>query len=285
MYTGKTRNLGVMGWPIAHSLSPVLQNAAIEEAGLDYAYVALPVEPLKLPVAVEGLRALQFRGFNVTIPHKSAIMPLLDGIDEDARIIGAVNTVVNEDGFLRGYNTDAAGFIHALQDTGFEVAGKQVCVLGAGGAARAVLWALAKHGAARVSIGVRNPEKAKTLVELFRKHVDMEAFHWESEAFLGRLADAGLLVNTTPLGMHPHVDDMPPVKLSCLGKDAVVYDIIYTPAETRLLREAASLGHPVLNGEGMLAGQGAAAFRLWTGVDADVKLMEKVLRKFLEENR
>ncbi|MBQ1335799.1 MAG: shikimate dehydrogenase, partial [Selenomonadaceae bacterium] len=133
MYTGKTRNLGVMGWPIAHSLSPVLQNAAIEEAGLDYAYVALPVEPLKLPAAVEGLRALQFRGFNVTIPHKSAIMPLLDGIDEDARIIGAVNTVVNEDGFLRGYNTDAAGFIHALQDTGFEVAGKQVCVLGAGG--------------------------------------------------------------------------------------------------------------------------------------------------------
>ena len=139
MIKGTTKNLGVMGWPIAHSLSPVLQNAAIAAADLDYTYMALPVKPEALAAAVNGLKALQFRGFNVTIPHKTAIMPLLDEIDEDARIIGAVNTVVNDDGKLTGYNTDVTGFIDAMLAREFNPKAKEVVLLGAGGAARAVV--------------------------------------------------------------------------------------------------------------------------------------------------
>ena len=282
MFTGRTKNLGVIGWPIAHSLSPVLQNAALEEAGLDYAYIALPVPPERLQDAVKGIRAMGFRGVNVTIPHKSEIIPLLDEVDEDARMIGAVNTVVNDDGFLRGYNTDAAGFMGALKSEGYVPEGKRVCLLGAGGAARAVLWALAKEKTAKVSIGVRNPAKAESLVTFFRDHVPVEIFSWEDAAFSEELSEADLLVHTTPLGMHPKVDGMPPVNLSALKASALVYDIVYTPAKTRLLKEAEALGHGILNGEGMLAGQGAAAFRLWTGAEADVGLMKRVLRSCLE---
>ena len=283
MFTGKTENLGVIGWPIAHSLSPVLQNAALRDAGLDYAYIALPVSPKDLPAAVEGLRAMNFRGFNVTIPHKTTIIPLLDEIDEDARIIGAVNTVINEKGRLRGCNTDAGGFIGALEEKGFHAEGRHVSILGAGGAARAVIWGLVKNKAKRISIGVRNPSKAGVVMEFFRKYTDIAVFFWESEEFRSELEKTELLVNTTPLGMHPAVDAMPSVDFDRLHPEAFVYDIIYTPSRTRLLKEAAALGHPVLNGEGMLAGQGAEAFRLWTGRNANAGLMKKTLREYLEK--
>lgn len=282
MLTGTTQNIGVMGWPIAHSLSPVLQNAAIAKAGCDYVYMALPVKPKDLSQAVEGLKALQFRGWNVTIPHKAAIMPLLDEIDEDARIIGAVNTVVNDDGHLTGYNTDAAGFIQALLDEGFDPQGKTAVLLGAGGAARAVIWGLLKAGIRALHIGVRSPEKVQLLVDDFRKYGMVTACHWESDTFIGQLGKADLLVNATPLGMTPHTDAMPPVAWENVKKRAFVYDIIYTPAETRLLREARKNGHPTLNGEGMLAGQGAAALEKWIGKKPDVFLMKAKLREALE---
>ena len=281
MLTGTTKNLAVIGWPIAHSLSPVLQNAAIGKAGVDYVYTALPVRPEDLPAAVAGLKALQFRGWNVTIPHKTAIMPLLDAIDEDARIIGAVNTVVNDDGHLTGYNTDVTGFIQALVDAGFVPQGKTVVLLGAGGAARAVVWGLIKAGVQAIYIGVRSPEKVQPLVDEFSAYGTLTVSHWESEDFAVKLSAADLLVNTTPLGMTPHVDAMPPVDWSKVKADAFVYDIIYTPAETRLLREAREHGHRVLNGEGMLAGQGAAAFARWTGVTPDAGLMKAKLREAL----
>ena len=281
MLTGTTKNLAVIGWPIAHSLSPVLQNAAIGKAGVDYVYTALPVRPEDLPAAVAGLKALQFRGWNVTIPHKTAIMPLLDAIDEDARIIGAVNTVVNDNGHLTGYNTDVTGFIQALVDAGFAPQGKTAVLLGAGGAARAVVWGLIKAGVQAIYIGVRSPEKVQPLVDEFSAYGKLTVSHWESEDFAAKLSAADLLVNTTPLGMTPHVDAMPPVDWSKVKADAFVYDIIYTPAETRLLREAREYGHRVLNGEGMLAGQGAAAFVKWTGVAPNVELMKAKLRAAL----
>ena len=281
MITGKTKNLGVMGWPIAHSLSPVLQNAAIEKAGLDYAYLALPVPPEKLEKAVEGLRAMGFRGFNVTIPHKSAIIPLLDEVEEAALAIGAVNTVAEREGRLLGYNTDTLGFLEALREQGFSPKGKKALLLGAGGAARAVIWALTREGTEWITLSARNPAKAESLAEEFRQYGDIRALSWEGEDFCRAMREADLLVNTTPLGMHPREDAMAPVDLRDLKEGALVYDVIYTPAETKLLREAASLGHPTLNGEGMLVGQGAAAFRLWTGVDPDRDLMKKVLREFL----
>ncbi len=281
MFTGQTKNLAVMGWPILHSLSPALQNAALQQAGLDYAYIALPVPPEELETAVKGLKAMNFRGWNVTIPHKSAIIPLLDEVDEPARIIGAVNTVVNTDGRLKGYNTDAAGFLRGLEEISFSPRGQIVTVLGAGGAARAVLWALLQSKTEKIVLAVRNPGKAEPLAAEFRKYGSIEVCHWEDASFRTHLKNTGLLINTTPLGMTPHVDCMPPVDLSLLPKDAPVYDIIYTPAKTKLLQEAEATGHPVINGEYMLAGQGAEGFRLWTGQNPDEGLMRKVLRESL----
>ena len=249
--TGSTQNLGVMGWPIAHSFSPAMQNAAIEQAGVDAVYTAFAVEPSMLPLAVAGLRALHFRGWNVTIPHKQAIMNYLDEIDEDAAAIGAVNTVVNDGGVLKGYNTDVLGFLGGLRDAGFDPAEKEVVMLGAGGAARAALWGLMKSHAMRVTLAVRHP------------HAD-------------------LVVNVTPLGMTPAVDNKPPVDWRSAKPGAFAYDIIYTPAETRFLHEAAALGHKTLNGEDMLVLQGAASFHLWFGKDADTSVMKTVLREQLE---
>ncbi len=283
MITGKTQNLGVIGWPIAHSLSPVLQNAAIEKAGIDYNYTALPVAPEKLAEAVTGFKALNYRGWNVTIPHKTAIMPLLDEIDEDARIIGAVNTVVNDEGRLKGFNTDCLGFMGALTKRQVTTKDEKVVLLGAGGAARAVIWGLIKAGAKEVVLAVRNPAKAEPLAEEFSQYGKVTVCHWESETFAQVLSDCALLVNTTPLGMTPKVDACPPVDWSKVNPSAVVYDIIYTPAETVFLRQAREHGHMIINGEEMLAGQGAAALQKWTGCEPDIEIMQKALRNALED--
>lgn len=283
MITGRTQNLGVIGWPIGHSLSPVLQNAAIERAGLDYNYTALPVQPEDLPAAVAGLKALHYRGWNVTIPHKSAIMPLLDEIDEAARIIGAVNTVVNDNGKLTGYNTDCLGFMGALTARQIDLSNKTAVLLGAGGAARAVIWGLIKAGVAEVVLGVRNPAKAQPLADEFSAYGKVTVCHWEEAAFAEKLQACDLLVNTTPLGMTPKVEECPPVDWSKVKDSAFVYDIIYTPAETRFLREAREHGHKTVNGEEMLAGQGAAALQMWTGVQPDLGCMQNALRQALTD--
>lgn len=281
MMTGKTQNLGVMGWPVAHSLSPVLQQAAIEAAGLDYAYIALPVRPEDLPAAVAGLRALQFRGWNVTIPHKQAVMAELDELDEAAQAIGAVNTVVNDDGRLKGYNTDCTGCIMGLTAQGFDVRGKRAVLLGGGGAARAIIYGLLTHSAAQVTVGARNAAKIAPLATDFAAYGTVVTMDWQSANFTQALGDADLLINATPLGMVPHVDAMPPVDWAQVKQDAFVYDIIYTPAETLFLRTAREHGHRTLNGELMLAGQGAAALRLWTGVEPDLAVMQQALHQAL----
>ena len=285
--TGSTQNVGVMGWPIAHSLSPAMQNAALQAAGIDAVYTAFAVEPEALPLAVAGLRALHFRGWNVTIPHKQAIMDALDEIDEDANVIGAVNTIVNDGGRLKGYNTDVIGFLDALRGADYDPAEKNVVLLGAGGAARAALWGLMKSHALRVTIGVRHPEKAEALADSFAARASMlgtklAACHWETDDFHEAFAHADLIVNVTPLGMTPHTDTMPPVDWRTAKPDAFAYDIIYTPQETRFLREAAACGHKTLNGEDMLVLQGAASFRLWFGKDADASVMKRTLREQLE---
>lgn len=285
MFSGRTKNLAVIGWPIAHSLSPAMQNAALQKAGLDFAYIALPVAPEDLSEAVRGLRALGFRGFNVTIPHKTAIIPLLDEVDAAARAIGAVNTVVLEEGRLRGCNTDAAGFIGALEARSFSPAGKCVVLLGAGGAARAVLWGLFQTGAAEIVIGVRNPQKARSLAEEFSRYGTIRLFEWHEESFRHAVRAAELVVNATSLGMAPEIEAAPPVPWEEVQPGTFFYDIIYTPAETSFLRRAAAQGCPVLNGEGMLVGQGAAAFKLWTGKTADFAVMAEALHGALERGR
>lgn len=281
MVSGTTKNLGVIGWPIAHSLSPAMQAAAIRSSGLDYAYIAMPVRPESLPAAVEGLRSLGFRGFNVTIPHKSAVMTLLDEVDEDARRIGAVNTVVNDNGRLVGHNTDVTGFLRGLSRQGVTVKGKQAVVLGAGGAARAVIWGLLREGASGIVVGVRNAAKAKETLSDFAE--DVEVLSWDDDVFAESLASADILVNTTPLGMTPKTEEMPPVDWNRVPKEAFVYDIIYTPGCTRFLREAKAHGHCVTNGVAMLVGQGAEALSLWTGVQPDEGAMEQALLAALGE--
>jgi shikimate dehydrogenase len=283
MITGRTKLLGVLGAPIEHSLSPVLQNAALRTAGLDYVYVALPVKKDALRSAVPGLRDAGFCGFNVTIPFKTEIIALLDALDEDARRIGAVNTVVvGADGCLTGYNTDAAGFLAGFTACGVSLRGAHAVVLGAGGAARAVLCGLLRAGAAQVSIGVRNLVKGEKLCADFAADGDVRAFRFDDAAFRARLSSADVLVQTTPLGMSPHPEEMPPVDWAAVHPAAFVYDLIYTPAETRFLREAARRGHRCVNGETMLAAQGAEAFFLWTGVRPDLVYMRRVLREALD---
>lgn len=278
--SGKTKNLGVIGWPIAHSLSPAMQTAAIRAAGIDYSYIAMPVRSEALPAAVEGLCSLGFRGFNVTIPHKSAVIGLLDAVDEDARRIGAVNTVVNENGQLSGHNTDVTGFLHGLSRQGVTVRGKRAVLFGAGGAARAVIWGLLREGASSVAVGVRNAAKAREALSDFAG--DVEIFPWDDSGFAGMLASADILVNTTPLGMTPRTEEAPPVDWAHVREEAFVYDIIYTPGCTRFLREAKEHGHRVTNGVAMLVGQGAEALSLWTGVRPDEGVMERALLEALE---
>ena len=277
------KNLGIIGYPIGHTLSPVMQMAAIKAADLDYSYIAIPVQQGKLIPAVEGLRSLGFRGWNVTIPLKSLITNTLDSLDADAKMIGAVNTVVNDGGRLTGYNTDVNGFLAALSEVQFMPDECNAVVLGAGGAARAVIWGLCKRNAGHIAVGVRNPEKYEAIIEDFKVFDEIDIFHWESEEFKDQMQQADILINTTPLGMMPDIDEMPPVDVSLLPEGALVYDIIYTPAKTKFLAKAEELGYPILNGMTMLLYQGVEAFRLFTGVEPDEKVMLEALKDALKE--
>ena len=281
MITGKTRLLAVIGAPIGHSLSPIIQNAALHAAGLDYVYTALPVRADALASAVRGLRDAGIAGFNVTIPFKTEIIPLLDALSEDARRIHAVNTVVIEDGRMVGHNTDVAGFLAGFAERGIALTGKKAVLIGAGGAARAALWGLLRSGVSSIVIGVRNAAKGTALAADFAADGDVRAVSFDDTAWIAACSDADIVVQTTPLGMTPHTEEMPPVDAAVINPSAVVYDLIYTPAETRFLREARARGCETINGETMLVAQGAEAFSLWTGIRPDVELMKRVLREEL----
>lgn len=282
MITGKTKLLGVIGAPIEHSLSPIIQNAALRAAGLDYVYAALPVHADALPSAVHGLRDAGIAGFNVTIPFKTEIIPLMDELSEDAQRIRAVNTVViGADGRLVGHNTDVTGFLAGFEERAVSLTGKRAVLLGAGGAARAALWGLLRSGTSSVVIGVRSAAKGEALAADFAADGDVRAYAFDDSAFHAALHTADIVVQTTPLGMTPCVGEMPPVDMAEFHSAAVVYDLIYTPAATRFLREAEGYGHVTINGETMLAAQGAEAFYIWTGVRPDAALMKRVLREEL----
>ena len=284
MITGKTRLLAVIGAPIAHSLSPIIQNAALRAAGLDYVYAALPVRADALASAVRGLYDAGIAGFNVTIPFKTEIIPLMDALSEDARRIQAVNTVVVEDGRLVGHNTDVAGFLAGFAERGIALTGKNAVLIGAGGAARAALWGLLRSGVSSVAIGVRSVEKGAALAADFTTDGDVRAVSFDDAAWIAACSDADIVVQTTPLGMTPHTEEMPPVDAAVINPSAVVCDLIYTPTETRFLREARARGCETINGETMLVAQGAEAFHLWTGKRPDVELMKRVLREELARN-
>lgn len=281
--TGKTTVAGIIGWPVSHSLSPVMHNAACRELSLDWVYVPFPVSPEALEEGVAGLRALGVAGFSVTIPHKVAILPLLDRIAPEAELIGAVNTVALRDGVATGYNTDGIGLLAALSSKlGFTSQGSSVLVLGAGGAARSAVASLGLAGAARVEVANRSADTAARLVGLLEGRLPQTAF---ASKPLERLCDAGylagfdLVVNTTSVGMAG--DSFPGLDLSALKPGACVYDMVYAPALTPLLAEAGALGIPCANGVGMLVAQGEAAFAIWTGVPAPQGCMERALAAHL----
>jgi shikimate dehydrogenase len=275
MITSKTQLVGLFGHPVSHSQSPLMHNAAFMETGLPFAYAAFDVAPHNLEEAVAGIRALGLKGVNVTIPHKVAIMPMLDEIDPLAKKIGAVNTVVNVDGRLIGYNTDGMGYVRSLvEETGIVLDKQIVTMLGAGGAARAVAFTLAEKGVKEIRIINRSRERAALLAE----HVGTIVPTKVVEQAEGKdvIADSSLLINTTSIGMHPNVSEMP-VPTEWLHKHLTVSDLIYNPLETRLLKEARAIGAQVHSGVGMFVNQGALAFELWTGQNAPGEIMRKVV--------
>ncbi|WP_334111032.1 shikimate dehydrogenase [Thermodesulfitimonas autotrophica] len=284
MINGETRVTGIFGDPVAHTLSPAMHNAAFTALGLNFVYLPFHVRREALAAAVAGIKALGLAGVNITVPHKEAVLPLLDDVAEEARLIGAVNTVVNRGGALVGYNTDATGFLRALQEAGFNPAGRPAVVIGAGGAARAVVVALARAGVRKITIFNRTLGRAAALAELVRaKGVAAAALPWADLAGAGKkvVAQAALVVQTTSVGMHPQEEEAPPVPPEALEPGQLVVDLIYSPPETRLLRLARAAGATTQNGMAMLLHQGAAAFELWTGREAPVGVMRAALENVL----
>ncbi|ABB31626.1 shikimate 5-dehydrogenase [Geobacter metallireducens RCH3] len=275
--TGKTRVLGIIGWPVAHSLSPLMQNAALEAMGLDWIYVPFAVRPEDLASAVAGLRTLGVSGFNVTIPHKTAIIPLLDRITPEARLMGAVNTVKREGDDLVGYNTDGEGFIRSLaEDLGFVPAGRRILVLGAGGAARAAVASLARGGAATVMIANRSVARGEELVEAFQGvfgGTQFAAMPLDIPLINAEVQNFDLLVNTTSVGMGETAFEG--LDISRMNPAASVYDMVYAPWETPLLAEASRGGRRCANGIGMLVAQGECALAIWTGMEPPPGIMRR----------
>jgi shikimate dehydrogenase len=272
---------GVIGDPIKHSKSPVMLNRAFCEAGLNSAYAAFEIPAEKLKDAIYGIRALRFGGMNVTIPHKVDVMAFLDEIDEGAQMIGAVNTIVNQNGKLIGFNTDGIGYVRSLkEETGISIAGKNILLLGAGGAARGIGYALAKEKPAAIWVANRTPERAIGLADDLSLGVDAAGMGLDGIANIKENVD--LVVNTTSSGMNPNIDELP-IDPSWFHGGLMVSDLIYNPLETKLLREAKSRGAVTHGGLGMFIYQGAYAFEYWTGKPAPAEAMRKAVEESFKE--
>ncbi len=275
-------DLHLIGYPLGHSVSPAMQNAALAVAGLnDWVYTAQPVPPDGLPAAVAALRQPNLAGANVTVPHKQAILPLLDGVTPVARAIGAVNTVVKQpNGTLLGHNTDAAGFLADLYNLDVHIAGRPVLVLGSGGSARAVVAACAGVGA-RIRLLARRRDQAEVLQSL----APMTIFDWTPIGVLQACDGVVLIVNCTPVGMSPNTQASPWLSGTPFPPSAFVYDLIYNPTETQLTRAAQQAGLRAATGLGMLVEQGALAFELWTGQAAARVTMRRAAEAALANRR
>ncbi len=270
---GKTEVICIIGDPVEHSFSPAMHNAAFESIGLNCCYLPFRVESGKLPGAINGIRALNIRGANVTVPHKQAVIPLLDSIDEEAEFIRAVNTVKNDNGILKGYNTDGRGFMESLREAEIETRDRRILVLGAGGASRAVCYYLSQT-ASELFIHNRNRSRGLDLIN------DLKSLGGNVSLAedLDVASQADILINATSLGLGP--DDPLPIDPDLLSPGQTVCDLIYW--ETPLLVAARTRGCRTLNGLGMLLHQGVLAFRIWTGITPPVDLMRKVLREEVE---
>lgn len=275
--TGHTKLTGLLGSPVSHSISPMMHNEAFRLLGLDYVYLAFDVDEKGMETAVEGLRALGVRGFNVTMPGKNIMATLCDKLSPAAQIIGAVNTVVNDNGTLTGYTTDGTGYMRAVAAAGHDIIGKKMTLLGAGGASTSVFVQAALDGVSEISIFSRRSSKfnertAHIISELKSySSCKIHLFDMEDTARLRQeIAESAILTNGTSVGMAPNTDQSIITDSSMFHKDLIVSDIIYNPRETKLMKLAKEVGCPTMNGLYMLLYQGAEAFQIWTGQEMPV---------------
>ena len=271
-----TQRLGIIGYPIGHSISPIFQQVALDALGIDATYEKWEVTPEGVGDFVNGLRAPDALGINITLPHKQAVIPFLDEVDEWATAAGAVNTIVNHGGQLSGHNTDGPGFLQALLvETGYDPTGTRALVLGAGGAARGILLALVRGGVDSLVIANRTLERAETLAQLSKDNgVESEAIPLSGDALTQAAASADLIVNCTSVGMSYGPDEHgSPLSAVQIPASCIVNDVVYNPLVTPILREAAEAGATTLGGLHMLVYQGVLSFRMWTGQDPPVEVM------------
>ncbi len=285
---GTTRLIALLGDPVSHSLSPAMHNAAFEQYGLDFAYVPLRVQAAGLKTALDALRVFNFRGANVTLPHKTAVIPYLDQLSEIAQVIGAVNTIVNEDGRLVGTTTDPEGFLEGYREQGHSFIGQAVAILGNGGSARTIAYSLLmRDRPKRVLIVARDMEKSRRLAAEITERLGLGQGGALPEPEIMALSDYAsvregidVVVNTTPVGMHPMVEASP-LAPENLAAGQVVYDIVYAPERTRLIRDAEARGLKTVGGLGMLVHQGRASFEIWTGIKPEAQAYYAAAREKL----
>ena len=281
--TGHTELIGLMAYPIRHSSSPAMQNEAFAKMGFDYAYLAFEVDNDNLEDAIRSIRALKMRGSNVSMPNKTVVHKYLDHLSPAAELTGAVNTIVNDDGVLTGHITDGTGFMAALRDNAIDVIGKKMTIVGAGGAATAIEIQAALDGVAEISVFNRKDEfweRAQRNVDVINEKTDCRAELFDLddlEILKAEIADSCLFVNATGMGMKPLEGKTYIPDASYLRPDLIVADVVYSPAETALLKMAKQVGCKCMNGFGMMLFQGSAAFELWTGKPMPIEYMKETL--------
>ncbi len=278
------KTVGIIGYPLSHSVSPAMHNAAFKHLGLDWEYLPFEVKPEDLEKKISGLKEKGLVGFNVTIPHKETILPMLNFVNKLPKIIGAVNTVRIDEDRLIGFNTDGAGFIESLRiDAGVDPKGKGAVLLGAGGAARAVAVMLAEEKAASITLTDIDTKKGEALAayigSLFKSAVNF--IPPKGSGLKEAIAKADILINATPIGMHPKEDKCPIDENTELRAQSTVFDLIYNPPETKLMKLAKKQGLKAVNGLGMLVRQGALSFTIWTGREPPIDVMFKAAKEAL----
>ena len=280
-FSGHTKMFCLIGHPVEHSMSPTMWNPALQELGLDYVYVAFDVHPDHLEKAVQSFRALDIKGINVTIPHKETIIKYLDEIDPIAEKMAAVNTIKNEEGFLKGTNTDAGGAKKSLIDAGCKISGKNVLMVGSGGVTRAISFILAEDVGRMVLTDIDKERAINLAAEVKEKTgANVEGKFSNENTLKQEVEKSDILINCTPIGMYPKIDESP-VPKELLHSDLFVFDVIYNPLETKLMKDATEIGCQTLSGLDMLVNQGVLAFEWFTGKTPNSSLMKNKIIDFL----